>query len=409
MPYRLPTSASYQGATPDPFYREAMYGSPDATGFINQATQAAQKAYLDRPLPTQGVAPLSTDEQMARNRAVGGLGGYQPLLASSQNLLTGQPGVGGQPGVQGAEQLYRSSTGGFDPTTGVAPYMNPYEDVVVQQTISDVLDRADEQSAGLRSRGVQQAGIGAFGSRGRLGQQELYKDVGRGLGESIGGLRSRGYEGARQAAMGEYSRQRGAEAGAASGLSGLSSQLGSLASMGQQLGQGERRELAGYGQTGRGIDQQTLNTQYQNQLAQQMAPTQAIQAMQAPYSLLRPSQSTTTQQYAASPSPLGMGLSTFLSAYSMLNRPQSSQDRYYDALTQQMGRPQARAPAPVSADWWEGDPYGVGGSYQDMYGYGGGQDMYDYGGGQGPYGYGGGQGFDDYFGTGYDPNNPWWS
>ena len=393
MPYRLPTSATYQGSTPDPFYREAMYGSPDATGFINQATQAAQKAYLDRPLPTQGVAPLSTDEQMARDRAAGGLGGYQPLLTSSQNLLTGQPGV------QGAEQLYRSSAGGFDPTTGVAPYMNPYEDVVVQQTISDVLDRADEQSAGLRSRGVQQAGIGAFGSRGRLGQQELYKDVGRGLGESIGGLRSRGYEGARQAAMGEYSRQRGAEAGAASGLSGLSSQLGSLASMGQQLGQGERRELAGYGQTGRGIDQQTLNTQYQNQLAQQMAPTQAIQAMQAPYSLLRPSQSTTTQQYAASPSPLGMGLSSFLSAYSMLNRPQSSQDRYYDALTQQMGRPQAQAPAPVSADWWQGDPYGVGGSYQDMYGYGGGQDMYG--------GYGGGQGFDDYFGTGYDPNDPY--
>ena len=398
MPYRLPTSATYQGATPDPFYREAMYGSPDATGFINQATQAAQKAYLDRPLPTQGVAPLSADEQMARNRAVGGLGGYQPLLASSQNLLTGQPGV------QGAEQLYRSSTGGFDPTTGVAPYMNPYEDVVVQQTISDVLDRADEQSAGLRSRGVQQAGIGAFGSRGRLGQQELYKDVGRGLGESIGGLRSRGYEGARQAAMGEYSRQRGAEAGAASGLSGLSSQLGSLASMGQQLGQGERRELAGYGQTGRGIDQQTLNTQYQNQLAQQMAPTQAIQAMQAPYSLLRPSQSTTTQTYAASPSPLGTGLSTFLSAYSMLNRPQSGEDQYWN---QRMKREQQQ-------------PSNIFGMPQDVYSYlssgdalsdtivptDPSYDPYGIAGGYG--GYGGGQEFDDYW-TGRGDDYDWWT
>ena len=404
MPYRLPTSATYQGATPDPFYREAMYGSPDATGFINQATQAAQKAYLDRPLPTQGVAPLSADEQMARNRAVGGLGGYQPLLASSQNLLTGQPGVGGQPGVQGAEQLYRSSTGGFDPTTGVAPYMNPYEDVVVQQTISDVLDRADEQSAGLRSRGVQQAGIGAFGSRGRLGQQELYEDVGRGLGESIGGLRSRGYEGARQAAMNEYGRQRVAEAGAASGLSGLSSQLGSLASMGQQLGQGERRELAGYGQTGRGIDQQTLNTQYQNQLAQQMAPTQAIQAMQAPYSLLRPSQSTTTQTYAASPSPLGTGLSTFLSAYSMLNRPQSGEDQYWN---QRMKREQQQ-------------PSNIFGMPQDVYSYlssgdalsdtivptDPSYDPYGIAGGYG--GYGGGQEFDDYW-TGRGDDYDWWS
>jgi len=373
MAYRKPTSVTYQGATPDPFYREAMYGSPDATGFINQATQAAQQAYLDRPLPTQGVAPLSADEQMARNRAVGGLGGYQPLLSSAQNLLTGQPGV------QGAEQLYRGSTGGFDPTTGVAPYMNPYEDVVVQQTISDVLDRAGEQSAGLRSRGVQEAGIGAFGSRGRLGQQELYKDVGRGLGESIGALRSRGYEGARGAAMGEYGRQRAAEASAAAGLSGLSSQLGSLASMGQQLGQGERRELAGYGQTGRGIDQQTLNTQYQNQLAQQMAPIQAIQAMQSPYSLLRPFQSTTEQKYAASPSPLGQGLSTFLSAYSMLNRPQSGEDQYWN---QRMQQEQATAQAP----------------YYDP------NTAYDFG--IGDY-FGGGQGFDDYW-TGGDDYD-WWS
>ena len=375
MAYRKPTSVTYQGATPDPFYREAMYGSPDATGFINQATQAAQKAYLDKPLPTQGVAPLSTDEQMARDRAVGGLGGYQPLLTSSQNLLTGQPGVGGQPGVS---RFYRR----FDPTTGVAPYMNPYEDVVVQQTISDVLDRAGEQSAGLRSRGVQEAGIGAFGSRGRLGQQELYKDVGRGLGESIGALRSRGYEGARQAAMGEYGRQRAAEAGAAAGLSGLSSQLGNLAGLGQSLGQGERRELAGYGQTGRGIDQQTLNTQYQNQLAQQMAPIQAIQAMQSPYSLLRPSQSTTTQQYAASPSPLGMGLSTFLSAYSMLNRPQSGEDQYWN---QRMKREQATAQAPYY------DP-------NTAYDFG----IDDY--------WGGGGGFDDYFGTGYNQDDyDWWT
>jgi hypothetical protein len=391
MAYTKPTSVTYQGATPDPFYREAMYGSPDATGFINQATQAAQKAYLDRPLPTQGVAPLSADEQMARDRAVTGLGGYQPYLTSAQNLLTGQPGVSGQPDYQGAEQLYRGSATGFDPTTGVSPYMNPYENVVVQQTISDVLDRADEQSAGLRSRGIQQAGAGAFGSRGRLGQQELYEDVGRGLGETIGGLRSRGYEGARQAAMSEFGRQRGAEAGAARGLAGLSGQLGSLASMGQQLGQGERRELAGYGQIGRGIDQETLNTQYQNQLAQQMAPVQAIQSMQAPYSLLRPSQSTTRQQYAASPSPLGMGLSSFLSAYSMLNRPQSSQDRYYDALTQQMGQPQA----PAQASYYDPntpDYFGVGEGYGDYWG-----------------GYGGGGGFDDYWGTGYDPNKPWWT
>jgi hypothetical protein len=265
--------------------------------------------------------------------------------------------------------------------------MNPYEDVVVQQTISDVLDRADEQSAGLRSRGVQQAGIGAFGSRGRLGQQELYEDVGRGLGESIGGLRSRGYEGARQAAMGEYGRQRGAEAGAASGLSGLSSQLGSLAGLGQRLGQGERGELAGYGQTARGIDQQTLNTQYQNQLAQQMAPIQAIQAMQSPYSLLRPFQSTTRQQYETSPSPLGQGLSAFISAYSMLNRPQSGEDQYWNQRRQQEQQ-QAQAPAPVSADWWQGDPYGIGSSYEDMM-------------------YGGGQGFDDYW-TGGD-NYDWWT
>jgi len=74
-----------------------------------------------------------------------------------------------------------------------------------------------------------------------------------------------------------------------------------------------------------------------------------------------------------------------------LNRPQSSQDRYYDALTQQMGQPQA----PAQASYYDPntpDYFGVGEGYGDYWG-----------------GYGGGGGFDDYWGTGYDPNKPWWT
>ena len=395
--YRLPTKASISESYGDPYYREAMFGSVDAPGLLSQTTDAAQRAYLGGPMPTKEVPGMAPEQEQMRRMAQYGIGTYLPFISGATQAL-------GE-----SANLYGKSIGGFDPSTGISPYYDPYEEDVVQRSIADILDQADEQSSGILSRGVQQVGEGAFGSRGRLQQEELYKSVADRLADTVSGIRSRGFEGARSAAMGEFGRQRGAEAGAAGGLGGLASTLSGLGSSLQNLGQQERAELGNLGGMARGIAGESARTDFENAMRQRMAPMEAVKATMPAYSLMTQGRGTTqTQQdYTQQRSPWAEGIGTFMGAYGALNPQQPygygggyggyPQQQYPQQYPQQQYPQQ---PAPVSDNWWEGDPYGVGTSI----GYGGGQDPYSYGGGQGPYGYGGGQ---DMYGGGttpqYDP------
>jgi len=393
--YRLPTTASISESYGDPYYREAMFGSVDAPGLLSQTTDAAQRAYLGGPMPTREVPGMAPEQEQMRRMAQYGIGTYLPFISGATQAL-------GE-----SANLYGKSIGGFDPSTGISPYYDPYEEDVVQRSIADILDQADEQSAGMLSRGVQQVGEGAFGSRGRLQQEELYKSVADRLADTVSGIRSRGFEGARSAAMGEFGRQRRAEAGAASGLGGLASTLSGLGSSLQNLGQQERAELGNLGGMARGIAGESARTDFENAMRQRMAPMEAVKATMPAYSLMTQGRGTTqTQQdYTQQRSPWAEGIGTFMNVYGAMNPPQP----YGYPQQPSPQQPSPQAPAPVSDNWWEADPYGVGSSYQDMYG--GGQDMYGgYGSGQDmygggttpqydPYGYGG----DDYG----DPMDPY--
>jgi hypothetical protein len=396
--YRLPTSASISESYGDPYYREAMFGSVDAPGLLSQTTDAAQRAYLGGPMPTREVPGMAPEQEQIRRMAQYGIGTYLPFISGATQAL-------GE-----SANLYGQSIKGFDPSTGISPYYDPYEEDVVQRSIADILDQADEQSSGILSRGVQQVGEGAFGSRGRLQQEELYKSVADRLADTVSGIRSRGFEGARSAAMGEFGRQRGAEASAAGGLGGLASTLSGLGSSLQNLGQQERAELGGLGGMARGIAGESARTDFENAMRQRMAPMEAVKATMPAYSLMTQGRGTTqTQQdYTQQRSPWAEGIGTFMGAYGALNpqQPYGYGGGYGGYPPPPPGTPapppSPQAPAPVSDNWWEGDPYGIGSSI----GYGGGQDPYSYGGGQGPYGYGGGQ---DMYGYGggttpqYDP------
>ena len=389
--YRLPTSASISESYGDPYYREAMFGSVDAPGLLSQTTDAAQRAYLGGPMPTREVPGMAPEQEQMRRMAQYGIGTYLPFISGATQAL-------GE-----SANLYGKSIGGFDPSTGISPYYDPYEEDVVQRSIADILDQADEQSSGILSRGVQQVGEGAFGSRGRLQQEELYKSVADRLADTVSGIRSRGFEGARSAAMGEFGRQRGAEAGAAGGLGGLASTLSGLGSSLQNLGQQERAELGGLGGMARGIAGESARTDFENAMRQRMAPMEAVKATMPAYSLMTQGRGTTqTQQdYTQQRSPWAEGIGTFMNVYGAMNPPQP----YGNPQQPSPQQPSPQAPAPVSDNWWEADPYGVGTSI----GYGGGQDPYSYGGGQGPYGYGGGQdpygvgsSYQDMYGGGQD-------
>ena len=63
----------------DPALRELYFGSTDTPGLIAQATQAAQKSYLDQPALLQETAGLAADQQRARQLAQAGIGSYQPF------------------------------------------------------------------------------------------------------------------------------------------------------------------------------------------------------------------------------------------------------------------------------------------------------------------------------------------
>ena len=131
-----------------------------------------------------------------------------------------------------SESLLRGTTGAYDPSLTSA-FFDPFEDRVVQQTISDVLEQGAQADIAARAGDIGRGGESAFGSRARLGASERQEALGRGLGEAISGIRSRGFTEAQRMGTSEFARQKAAERAASSGLAGLSaSRLGAA----QQLG-----------------------------------------------------------------------------------------------------------------------------------------------------------------------------
>lgn len=320
-----------QGATEfitDPRLAALYFGTAETPGFIQQLQQAGSRA-LQQEIPLQRTAGLSPLESAAIQRAYGGIGGYQPYLRAQEQAL--REGIaaerrGGelmQPYFAQAEQQYgqglgglmqsfgqmgpsarefqRASLVGFDPRSAQAFY-DPFEQQVVQQTISDVLQAGEMQDIQARARDIQSGGESAFGSRARLSAAERRKALGQGLGEALAGIRSGGYEQALGRAQEESQFQRGALGRAAGfeaelggqelaarrgyagdilglggqrselargigrSIAGYGGQLGQLGGQYQQMGQKERAELMELG----GVPRQLLETQYGRDYEQQI-------------------------------------------------------------------------------------------------------------------------------------------
>tara|TARA_R110002124_G_scaffold114074_1_gene268596 strand:- start:211 stop:1155 length:945 start_codon:yes stop_codon:yes gene_type:complete len=171
-------------------------------------------------------------------------------------------------------------------------FYNPFEEDVVQQTLTDAREGLAKGDMALRDQAVQGGAFG--GARGRINQEELARNVGRGTAEAIGGIRQAGFTGARDAAMGSFEAQQGRQAG----LAGLQAQMGQgYGQMGGNLGAG----LAGYGQSfggmgqslqglqgadinrtmgmgglGRGRQQSLMDLGYQNFVGQYNLPMQTL-------------------------------------------------------------------------------------------------------------------------------------
>ena len=256
----------------------ATYEEPSAQamrrGFLESAFGLAR---TPTPVAVQQYAGLDPFEMQARQLA-GGLGGFTPYIQQGGQMM--QEGLGvarqGQGALAGAQDMYGQGTGLVGQGTGLyglgtqligqasdyyrpgaaSSFYNPYEQDVVQQTLSDLQERSAKQGVADRSQAVSRGAFG--GSRGRLMEQERERAFGRGAAEAIGGIRSRGFEGARSAAM-----------TAGQGLGALGGQLGrfgsGLGTLGGQLGQfgSGLGQLGGqYGQFGSGLS--NVAGQYRN-------------------------------------------------------------------------------------------------------------------------------------------------
>mgnify|MGYP003633321705 CR=1 FL=1 len=248
-------------------YAEAM-----RRGFLESAFGLAK---TPTPVPVQQVAGLDPYEMQARTLA-GGLGGFTPYIQQGGQMM--QEGLGvarqGQGALAGAQDLYGQGTGLVGQGTGLyglgtqltgqasdyfrpgaaSAFYNPYEQDVVQQTLSDLQEQSAKQGIANRSQAVDRGAFG--GSRGRLMEQERERAFGRGAAEAVGDIRRKGFEGARSAAM-----------TAGQGLGRLGGQLGTfgsgLGTLGGQLGQfgsGLTNVASQYGNLGRGIG--TLGTNF---------------------------------------------------------------------------------------------------------------------------------------------------
>tara|TARA_Y100000004_G_C8954792_1_gene430251 strand:+ start:273 stop:2450 length:2178 start_codon:yes stop_codon:yes gene_type:complete len=212
------------------------------------------------PVPVQQIAGLDPLQQQARQLA-GGLGQFQPFIQQAAGFY----------GPQGARDFY-----------------NPYEDAVVQQTISDLTERSGIQGIADRASAVQ---AGAFGgSRGRLMESERQRALGRGLTEAIGGIRQRGFEGARAAAQGAASGLAGL---AQTGQAGLINQIGTLGQLGG---------------LGRGIQQAGFDATFGAAQRAALEPRQRLQTLQGMLSLLPRTQASTVFRAAAGTDPTAQAL-----------------------------------------------------------------------------------------------------
>ena len=266
------------------------------------------------------VAQFDPRERYAMDLQDAAIGSYRPYLGEQAGLLSEAADVSRAGTVRGADEISQGlrsgrnltsqanitgqgATRAFDPR-GIGSFYNPFEDAVVQQTLTDLDRQGAQQDMALRDRAVSSGAFG--GSRGRLAQGELARQQERGVAEAIAGIRSGGYQDSANRAQQAFEAQQGRQAQFAglqgqlgqgmfgmglqggTGLAGLGSQFtqgfgqlgqqyGSMAPALQGLQQNDIQSMMGMGGLGRGRSQSLMDLGYQNFVGQYNLPMQLVQ------------------------------------------------------------------------------------------------------------------------------------
>jgi hypothetical protein len=234
------------------------------------------------PLDTSKFAPTVAAQDplqtQAASLAQSGVGGYAPYLsqAATYGTQAGTTMGGVSPYITGAAGL--TGTGAGTGTGSIASYMSPYQ----QQVINASLSEFDKQAA-MRQQQISDAAIqvGGFGG-GREGvmqsEYQTQSDKNRALLNAQ--LLQQGFGQGAALRQQDYTNLLGlggAQAGLASGQLGLGSYQQGLARLAPQLAGGDIQTLSGVGAIQQQQGQRVLDAQRQ---ANQMAAMEPYQRLQ---------------------------------------------------------------------------------------------------------------------------------
>ena len=280
-------------ATDTQIQREAPDIEARKLGLIDTAKALTEQGYT---LPDYLLAQLTPEQQQAFGLAKSGIGAYQPYLTAAQQATTqGQNLLGGITGAPTQSQL--------------DAYMNPFQQQVIDATMTELDKRGAQQSNQLAGDAVRGGVFG--GSRYGVQQAELGGQQQDARAQALATLNAQNYGQAMQGYQGEMERQRMAGLG----IGALGAQQAQLAAQQQGLAGQDIQSLLASGGMQQQYAQQQLDMDRQNQVQGIMQPYQQLafygDVMQgAPSS----SQVFNTSQGYGGPSPMQAGIGTGIGA-----------------------------------------------------------------------------------------------
>ena len=290
----------------------------------------AARGQTPTPIPPIQVAGLDPLTQQALQTGQG-LGQFQPFLQTGAGTIAG--GLAGlqqqlpvaQQSLLDAAQAAQASGAAFDPATQVAPFMDPYQQLVTQDALREMARQASIQQNQLSANAASTGALG--GSREGIAQQELNRNLldlqSRRIFEDL----SRNFNQAQNASQAAFENQQKrqqnisqlltnvgqgqAQTGilGAQGIGQLGAQQLGIASTGQGLIGQEAQLQSQLGALGQTQAQRILDAARQTQLQQQGEPFQRLSFMSDIFKpQISSGMSTLTASTAPSPSFLSQGI-----------------------------------------------------------------------------------------------------
>ena len=267
------------------------------------------------PLDTSRFAPSVAGQDALQTQAAtlagSGVGAYQPFLTSAADYGTqaGTTLAGVSPFISAAQTA--TGTGAGTGAGSIASYMSPYQQQVIDSTLSEFDKQAAIREQAIADRAVAVGGFGG-GREGVLSSEyQTQSDRNRALlnAQLLGQGFTQG-AGLRQQDFANQLGLAGAQAGLAQGQMGIGGYQSGLAQLTPQLGRGDIATLTDIGGIQQAQDQRVLDAQAQANQLQAMEPYQRLGVYGQGLSRIGQLPGSISQQVTPDPTALQTALGT---------------------------------------------------------------------------------------------------